>query len=340
MTNLVSWLRHFFAVFYFQLQTKPSKDLPLPKGGALLSDDGSDVFSSGSQESLTAVETSMEWQPTPQIQMKLHSLNNFLRQADGRVSPVRSQLCTNVESISSSSTRYYKRKGMQAVETILDAIAPGQSKWLLQQVLEKYSHSTDSDVNLPEKTLLSRLVTLYNEATNWYTRQQILSVFVGDYSKTELLSFIPGLTKWRIDEARKHAFLTSPGQIIDPPVLQRCRLDPVKVDHFLDFISSPSFLQDVAYGTKTLKLSDGETIEIPNVVRTVVASRLIHLYQSYCTESGFGPMGRSTLLSILKVRGNNIFSLTSWTYWWYLPCPRLGFEIDYSFLRNSYEDMF
>lgn len=98
-------------------------------------------------------------------------------------------------------------------------------------------------------------------------------------------------------------FHTSPGRIIASPVLQRCRLDPVKVDHFLDFISSPSFLQDVAYGTKTLRLSDSETIEIPNVVRTVVASRLTHLYQSYCSESGFEPMGRSTLLNILKVRG-------------------------------------
>ena len=76
----------------------------------------------------------------------------------------------------------------------------------LQQVMEKYSHSTDLDVNLPEKTLFSRFVTLYNEATNWYTRQQILSVFVGNYFKTELLSFIPGLTKWGIDEARKHSF--------------------------------------------------------------------------------------------------------------------------------------
>ena len=237
--------------------------------------------------------------------MKLHSLNNFLRQADGRMSPVRSQLSTNAEGVSSSTTRYYKRKGMQVVEASLDAIAPGQSKWLLQKVLEAYSHSTDSDVNLPEKTLLSRLVTLYNEATNWYTRQQILSVFVADYSKTELLSFIPGLTKWRIDEARKHAFRTSPGRIIVPPVLHRCRLDPVKVDHFLDFISSPSFLQDVAYGTKTLRLSDGETIEIPNVVRTVVASRLTNLYQSYCSESGFEPMGRSTLLNILKVTRTN-----------------------------------
>ena len=280
------------------------------KGDNLLSDDGSDVFSSGSQDSSTAIETSMEWQATPQIQMKLHSLNNFPRQTDGRVSPVRSQLNPKAEGVSSSTTRYYKRKAMQVVEASLNAIAPGQSKWLLQQVLEAYSHFTESDLNLPEKTLRSRLVTLYNEATNWYTRQQILSVFVADYSKTELLSFIPGLTKWRIDETRKHAFCTSPGHIIEPPVLQRSRLDPVKVDHFLDFISSPSFLQDVAYGTKTLRLSNGETIEIPNVVRTVVASRLTNLYQSYCSESGFEPTGRSTLLNILKVTRTNMSSFS------------------------------
>ena len=316
------------AIFQSELQTKPITDLPLAKGGPLLDDDGSDVFSSTSQGSSTAVETSMEWQPTPQVQMKLHSLNNFLRLADGRVSPIRSQLNANVESISSSTARYYRRKGMQSLETALDAIAPGQSKWLLQQVMQQYSHSADSDVNAPEKTLLSRLVTLYEEATNWYTRQQILSVFVGDYSKTELLSFIPGLTKWRIDEARKHAFLTSPGQIIQPPVLQRCRLDPVRVDHFLDFISSPSFLQDVAYGTKTLKLSDGQTIEIPNVVRTVVSSRLVHLYQSYCTESGFEPIGRSTLLNILKVRTNHTFSLTSRKSS-YLLCSEFHFDEGY-----------
>ena len=90
---------------------------------------------------------------------------------------------------------------------------------LLQQVIERYSGAAESDANLPEKTLLSRLITLYNEATSWHTRRQILSVSVSDYSKTELLSLIPGLTKWRIDKARKHALVASPGQVIEPPVL-------------------------------------------------------------------------------------------------------------------------
>ena len=144
-------------------------------------------------------------------------------------------------------------------------------------------------------------MTLYNEANSWYTQQQILSLFAGDYSKTELLQLVPGLTKFRIDEARKHAFKTKPGQLIEPPIITRTRLDPVKVDHFLDFISSPSFLQDVVYGTKKLKLSSGEKIEIPNVVRTVISSRLIQVYQTYCVETSFKPLGRSTLFNILKV---------------------------------------
>ena len=84
--------------------------------------------------------------------------------------------------------------------------------------------------------------------------------------------------------------------------ITRARLDPSKVDHFLDFISRPNFVQDVAYGTKTLKLSNGEKMEIPNVVRTVIASRIVDLYQQYCQETGFLSHGRSTLFSILQVR--------------------------------------
>ena len=67
----------------------------------------------------------------------------------------------------------------------------------------------------------------------------IFSFFVVD--NNELLTLIPGITKWRIDEARKHAFLNEPGKQIQPPQIKRSRLHPAKVDHFLDFVSSPSF---------------------------------------------------------------------------------------------------
>lgn len=152
-----------------------------------------------------------------------------------------------------------------------------------------------------ELTLVIRLMILYEEAAYWYTRQQILSLFVTDYSKTELLALIPGLSKWRIDEARKDTFQTKPGQPIDPPRITRCHLEVVKIDHFLEFLSSPSFLQDVAYGTRTLKLESGQSLEIPNMVRAVISSHLVHMYLNFCVESNFEPFGRSTLFNIIKV---------------------------------------
>lgn len=212
---------------------------------------------------------------------------------------MRSQCKSDVLTISASTQRYYRRKAEQAVDVIPDAIAPSNFAWLFEQVCSRHE-TTQGVPSLGVGTLVSRLVTCYEKAESWYNRQQILSLFADDYSKTELLQLIPGLTKWRIDEGRKHAFKNKPGQPIEPPTLQRTRLDPVKVDHFPDFISSPSFLQDVAYRTKNLKLSTGEKIEIPSVVCTVILSHLVQLYLNYCAKSGFEPM-RSTLFNIIRV---------------------------------------
>ena len=85
-----------------------------------------------------------------------------------------------------------------------------------------------------------------------HTRQQFLSIIASNFGGTA--SFISGLMTWGIDEARKHAFQKKPGQTVDRPVTARTRLNAVKVDHFIDILSSPSFLQDVASWPKTLKL--------------------------------------------------------------------------------------
>ena len=40
---------------------------------------------------------------------------------------------------------------------------------------------------------------------------------------------------------------------------------------------------------------------MPNVVRTVIPERIVQQYNLFCSEAGFVPMGRSTLLRILNV---------------------------------------
>ena len=152
--------------------------------------------------------------------------------------------------------------------------------------------------------LINRLIMLYEESDSWSTKGEINS-----------LTVCPGLykisvdndgsrivqIKWRINETRKHAALVRPGKPLDVPRVNRKKLDPVKVDHFIDFVSSPNYLQNVAYGTKTIKLTNGEAFEIPSVVRNVTSSRLVNLYFSFCQEVTFEPLARSTLFGILKV---------------------------------------
>ena len=112
---------------------------------------------------------------------------------------------------------------------------------------------------------------------------------------------IPGLSKWRIDQARNHATETGKGQPILEKPIYRARIENAKVEHFLDYISRPELLQDVAFGTKTLKLDSGERVIIPAVVRTLIPSRIIQQYICYCKQEEFQPASERSLYRILDV---------------------------------------
>ncbi|XP_074619602.1 uncharacterized protein LOC141878528 [Acropora palmata] len=270
---------------------------------ASLTESFEDLESEPEQDSICSLDTTggQEWMPTPQIKANLSSLNTFISRVRGRdVSPVRGQLHIPVSDVAHSTSRYYKRKSRQVCEVVLDCIVPGQSQALFQLL----TRDIITDVSVPsiaDQNILQKLLILYEESNSWFTKQEILSIFVEDFPKSQLKEMIPGLTKWRIDQARKHAALVGPGKPKELPEIRRTRLDPVRVDHFVDFIASPHYLQDVAFGTKFLKLSNGEKMEIPNVVRTVTASRLVNLYLSFCKEEEFVPLGKSTLFTVLKL---------------------------------------
>ena len=60
---------------------------------------------------------------------------------------------------------------------------------------------------------------------------------------------------------------------------------------FMEFINRPY--------TKLLKLDSGETIEMPNVVRTVTRSTMISQYIQFCQEEKFEPLSRSSLFKMI-----------------------------------------
>lgn len=229
-----------------------------------------------------------------QRNQRREALNNALETiSDGRYSPIKSTLSTDWEDLSEKQRKYYVRKAEEVLDATLTTIAPGQEDILREAIQNKMSSS--ASISSSTQTL----ITAYNSADSWEVKRQILSLLADQYSKEDLQHLIPGLSVWRIDQARRHKSDYGPGQPVPPKTIIRTRLDPVMTDHFLEFISSPSVLQDVAFGTKTLTLSTGEKLTIPAAIRTVIPSRIVHMYKQHCLNSGVQHASDSTLYRIL-----------------------------------------
>ena len=225
------------------------------------------------------------------------------------VSPVLSTLNTSWGDILNTQQRYYIRKATEAISTTLSVICPGQENEIwsaLRQapiLLENQSPVESSKRKYFDQKsgIIDALVKAHNEAESWQTKRQILSLFANDFSRAELQQMIPGLSKWRIDQARQHLIHTGQGQPVPDQPIFRTRIDAAKVDHFLDFIARPDLLQDVAFGTKNLKLDSGENIIIPAVIRTLIPSRVIKQYAAYCKQQSFQAASDRSLFRILDV---------------------------------------
>jgi len=61
-----------------------------------------------------------------------------------------------------------------------------------------------------------------------------------------------------------------------------------------------NIVQDLPFGRKTLTLSYGTKIDIANVLRTFLPSRLIKQYNQYCSEENYAPLSTRTLFRILS----------------------------------------
>ena len=70
-----------------------------------------------------------------------------------------------------------------------------------------------------------------------------------------------------------------------------------------DYIARPEMLQDVAFGTKVLKLDTGGSIIIPGVIRTMIPSSIVERYSAYCKEQNFEPAGQRSPYRIIEVCG-------------------------------------
>ena len=80
----------------------------------------------------------------------------------------------------------------------------------------------------------------------------------------------------------------------------RIGVERKQLDHGLTYLTSPHVIQDLPFGQRYLRLSSGEILETPNVISTMIRSRLVKQYQVYCEETNCTPFSPETMLRVLS----------------------------------------
>ena len=268
------------------------------QGLALYSPDASYLVATSSE---TASEASSVGK-TDEVEDQKIKLNDFLMSC--KVKPVGNKSWLDWSSASDSTKRGYLDCAADAIVAILNVLSKENASHLWEglQTSKVVNEKLNMvSLSLPsEKAYLEALAESYKIAGSWDTRRQILSIIAGVASYKSAFEYIPGLTSFRYTVASLHRVQYGSGAPLPLEHQTRLRNERDQLDHFLSFITSPHLVQDLPFGERNLVLSTGETITVPNVIRTMIPWRIVKQYISFCQETGFKTFSENTMLRILS----------------------------------------
>jgi len=280
-------------------ESESSGGLTKALGKLTVDDDPSAIFSDGTS---SGSESSHGRISTIQV-LRREKLNQFLhicgKEQCGSGQPQKSW-----ENMDVQRKNVYVRRAATAIAAALEVITPGDAGHLWEAV--QSSRSVEKALGLPEKQSADRkylqaLAETYQHATSWDTRRQVLAIFADLTSFREIREFIPGLTEYRFKEARLHILKHGRGSAVPVNKSPRMRINESQLDHFLTFITSSHVIQDLPFGQRYLRLANGQILETPNVIRTMIPQRIIEQYTQFCKENNMRPFSPSTISRILCV---------------------------------------
>ena len=138
----------------------------------------------------------------------------------------------------------YLQKAQQCISAMLDVLAPENSQELWTELCDRYAVCSESQVVVEgrsekETDLLNAFAESYLNAQHWNTRRQILSLMADKLSLKEMREFIPTVTSYRYNIARRHRLIHGRAAPLPNQEKRRMRVEPVKLEHFVSFITSP-----------------------------------------------------------------------------------------------------
>ena len=200
-----------------------------------------------------------------------------------------------MEQYVKSAKSAYCTRFAEIFHSIVSSVFPYSVEEILDSIMSKPEAGgvSKTQSSIPEGTF-GPLLQAYKDAETCRHRCQFLSFLTQTMSYKE--------THSKIYTAKNHAKLV--GLPITVPVTRQ-KMDPIKLDKFLVFITSEHIVHDLPFGERKIRLSDGTVM--PNVVHSMGASDVIHQYKSFCAENKITPLSKTTLPNSIIV--NQIFLL-------------------------------
>ena len=257
-------------------------------------------FSAGRDFQDSESESECPARPKSRVLDLFNSSMSNLAEIAGKqsIDPLKSQL-EHWEDCSEMEKQTYARTAKEACQLVCHVIAPRDGEKLFQVVQQQQNGGIARD------TGLEALIAAYKKAPSKALKTQILSIYANRFTATELKAIhrpFENLSDRQIKKARAHSSSKGSGNPLTKIPQHRIRLEKGKLDHFMEFTSRPYFYQEVAFGSRKLKLESGEEMVMPNIVRTVARCTIINQYLDFCKEENFTPLSRATMWRILEVQ--------------------------------------
>ena len=233
----------------------------------------------------------------------LRLLNAFLEECDVKTIDNPQQGWNNCAE---RTKRRYIQQTRDVLVAVLKVVSPENAGYLWTAIQASKAVNEVLGVEgimFPSQRLyLEAIAETYKNAGSWDTRRQILSIMTGVASLAAIREYVPGLSQYRYTVANLHRLQHGVGTPVPIEHMHaaRVRIDDDQLDHFMNFIASPHIVQDLPFGQKYLHLSNGNVLEVPNVIRAVIPERIIAQYEQYCKEVSFNPFSARTMRRILS----------------------------------------
>ena len=165
-------------------------------------------------------------------------------------------------------------------------LASGQGSEIKKRFLEETLASAhEKSIQAETENLLEP----FKQAPSQQARLVILTLVPDHITKTEVMQYF-NYSRYLVDKARLIRKVNGAGcsESLKKPI-HKDKLDMAKAEHFIDFLISNGYFQDVATGTTTIDLSNGSAVVIRHIVSASLKYHLVKIYEDHCKAFDYKP---------------------------------------------------